>query len=160
MSSVKSFALTTDIWSSDANHSYTGLTFHYITTEYEFESNVQETKEFSDSHTGSNIADELLAILSDWNVSPTMMSAITTDNGANIVLATKILGWPRMACFSHTLQLAVEAATSLSQLSCALGRYRCLVGLFNHSSNSNYMLKKKQVHLQHKTLSLIQDVQT
>ena len=115
MSSVKSFALTTDIWSSHANHSYTGLKFHYITTEYERD--VLETKEFSDSHTGSNIADELLAILSDWNLSPTMMSAITTDNGANIVLATNILNQPRMACFSHTLQLTVEAATSLSQLS-------------------------------------------
>ena len=118
MSNLKSFALTTDIWSSRANHSYTGLTFHYITTECELESNVPETKEFSDSHTGRNIADELLAILRDWNLSPTMMSAITTNNGANI------LNWPKMACFICTLQLAVEAATSLPQLSHSLGRYR------------------------------------
>ena len=119
-----------------------------------------ETKEFSDSHTGINIADELLAILSNWKLVPTMLSAITTDNGSNIVLATSILEWPRLACFSHTLQLAVEAATSLPQLSRALGRCRRLVGHFNHSYKSCYILKKKQVDLQHKNQSLIQDVQT
>ena len=54
--------------------------------------------------------------------------------------------------------MAVEAATDLQQLSRALGRCRCLVGHFNHSYNSCYILKKKQVDLQHKTLSLIQDV--
>lgn len=52
---------------------------------------------------------------------------------------------------------ATVAATSLPQLSRALGRCRRLVGHFNHSVNSNRILKKK---LQYKTLSLIQDVQT
>ena len=79
-----------------------------ITTEYDLESKVLETKEFSNSHTGRNIANELQAILSEWNLVPTMLSGITTDNGSNIVLATSILNWPRIACFSHTLQLAVK----------------------------------------------------
>ncbi len=133
------------------------MTLHYITDDYELESKVLETKEFSESHTGSHIADELVGILSDWKLVPSMLSAITTDNGSNIVLATSILEWPRLACFSHTLQLA---ATRLPQLSCALGRCRRLVGHFNHSYKSCYILKKKQVDLQHKNLSLIQDVQT
>ena len=149
VSKIKSFALTTDIWSSWAwaNHAYTGLTLHYITTEYELESKVLETKEFSNSHTGRNIADKLQEILSEWNLVPTMLSGITTDNGSNIVLATSILDWPRIACFSHMLQLAIEAATGLPQLSRALGRCRRLVG---HLYNSCYILKKKQVDLQHK----------
>ena len=132
----------------------------YYNGVYELESKTLETKEFFDSHTGINIAGELQSILSEWNLDPTMLSGITTDNGSNIVLATSILNWPRIACFSHTLQLAVEAATDLQQLSRALGCCRCLVGHFNHSYNSCYILKKKQVDLQHKTLSLIQDVQT
>ncbi len=82
LTNIKSFALTTDIWSSPSNHSYTGLTLHYITDDYELESKVLETKEFSESHTGSHIADELVGILSDWKLVPSMLSAITTDNGS------------------------------------------------------------------------------
>ena len=73
----------------------------YYNGVYELESKTLETKEFFDSHTGINIAGELQSIVSEWNLDPTMLSGITTDNGSNIVLATSILNWPRIACFSH-----------------------------------------------------------
>ena len=44
------------------------------------------------------------------------------QQGSNIVFATKILGWPRMPCFSYTLHLAVEQAMSLPNVSRALIR--------------------------------------
>lgn len=47
------------LWSSRA---YTGVTIHCITSEYELESSVLETKEFQDFHTAKNIADELSTI--------------------------------------------------------------------------------------------------
>ena len=69
-----------------------------------------------------------------------MLTAVTTDNGANIVLATDILNWPRMPCFSHSLHLAVEAATKRPQVSRALAHSKCLVGHFHHSAKSSYTL--------------------
>ena len=65
-----------------------------------------------------------------------------------------------MTCFSHSLHLAVEAATKLSQISRALARCKCLVGHFHHSAKSSYTLKKKQMDLQHNTEALVQDVTT
>ena len=157
---VKSFALTTDIWTSRANHSYTGLTIHYISKDFQLASHLLETKEFPESHTGNNIADELIAILSEWNLDHQMLSAVTTDNGSNIVLATDILNWSRMPCFSHSLHLAVEAAMRLSRVSQALARCKRLVGHFHHSAKSSYTLKKKQLDLQHSTHALVQDITT
>ena len=59
--------------------------------DYQLASHLLETKEFPESHTGSNIADELLVILDEWKLAPQILTAVTTDNGANIVLAADIL---------------------------------------------------------------------
>ncbi len=133
------FAVTTDLWTSRAKHAYTGLTVHYITGEFSLQSHLLETKEFPESHTGENIAEELEGILQEWNLPLDRLSAVTTDNGSNIVRAADILGWQRMPCFSHTLQLAVEKAMSLPEVSRALARCRRLVSHFNHSSKSTYI---------------------
>ena len=85
---------------------------------------------------------------------------MTTDNGTNIVYASEILQWKRMPCFSHTLQLAVEVVLKLPEVSRALARCRQLVGHFNRSAKSSYLLQQKQADLHHKKLALIQDVTT
>ena len=36
------------------------------------------------------------------------VSAVTTDNASDMVLAMNMLEWTRIPCFSHSLQLAVE----------------------------------------------------
>ena len=41
-----------------------------------------------------------------------------------------------------------------------IGKCKRLVGYFNHSSKSYYLLHQKQIALNHKQLSLIQDVVT
>ena len=50
-----SFVMTTDIWSSRANDSYIGYTFHYIIDnghKFVLNSHLLEVKNFPDSHTG------------------------------------------------------------------------------------------------------------
>ena len=44
-----------------------------------------------------------------------------------MVAAYDITGWLKMPCFSHTLQLAVEAVFKLPEVSRALARYRNVV---------------------------------
>jgi len=64
------------------------------------------------------------------------------------------------ACFSDTLQLAVEKAMTLLEVSRALARCRCLVSHFNHSSKSTYLLEQKQEDLHHRQHSLLHDAAT
>ena len=160
MANVNSFALTTDIWTSRSNQAYTGLTVHYVDQEFNLQSHLLETKEFPESHTGANIAEELETIMDEWKLHKQGLSAITTDNGSNVVSAINMLECMRMPCFSHTLQLAVERVLKLPRVSTALARCRRLVSHFNHSAKSTYMLKQKQTNLQCKQLGLVQDVVT
>ena len=105
----------------DAIHAYYSLTV---------KSHLLETREFSDSHTAANIAEELKGIIQEWSLSLDKLSAATTDNGTNIVLATEILQVQRMPCFSHTLQLAVEKAMQLPDVAKAIARCKHLVTHF------------------------------
>ena len=158
-----SFAMTTDIWSSRANDSYIGYTFHYIIDnghEFVLKSHLLEVKNFPDSHTGENIMTELQEVFSQWNLSPSNLASFVTDNGSNIVRAFTLLGWPRVSCFSHTLHLAVEEVFKIPDVSKALARLKRLVSHFNHSPKATYVLKQKQQLLQHTELNLIQDVST
>ena len=157
---VSYYALTTDIWTSRHNEAYTGITIHFVNATYQLKSYLLETQVFPEAHTGSNIAEELQEILKNWKLPQDKISAITTDNGTNIVAALEIVQWKRMQCFSHTLQLAVEVVLKLPEVSRALARCRHLVAHFNRSAKSTYLLKQKQVNLHQKTLALVQDVST
>ena len=162
LSDSTSFSMTTDIWSSRANDSYIGYTFHYYFTddgcEFTLKSHLLEIHSFPDSHTGKNIMTELQEVFSRWNLLPSNLASFVTDNASNIVRAFTLLGWPRVSCFSHTLQLAVEEAVKIPAVSKALARIRRLVTHFNHSPKATYVLKQKQQLLQHTDLTLIQDV--
>ena len=154
------YAITTDIWSSRHLDSYTGLTIHYIDGNFELQSHLLDTREFSESHTGENIATELKEILGEWNMSLENLVAATTDNGSNIVLTTEMLDWTRMPCFSHTLQLAVEVILKIPEVVKALARCRRLVTHFRHSPRSTHLLRQKQTDLHHPQEVLTQDVST
>ena len=91
---INRFAITTDIWTSRAHHSYIGTTVHYVDAAYNLQSHMLGTCEFSDSHTAVNIAEAPQQILQDWKLPTDCLSAATTDNGRNIAMAMEILGWP------------------------------------------------------------------
>ncbi|GAA6102652.1 ubiquitin carboxyl-terminal hydrolase 29-like [Tachysurus ichikawai] len=47
-------------------------------------------------------------MLSEWDLVEEKLSAITTDNGANVVKAAALNGWIRQQCFGQRLHLAIE----------------------------------------------------
>ncbi|GAA6085766.1 zinc finger BED domain-containing protein 4-like [Tachysurus ichikawai] len=53
------------------------------------------------------IAQGLKDMLSEWDLAEEKLSAITTDNGANVVKAAALNGWIRQQCFGHRLHLAI-----------------------------------------------------
>ena len=160
ISQAEYFAITTDLWTSRSKHAYIGITIHYVTSQFDLRNHLLATKEFSDSHTAENLTEILQRILSEWKLSKDAVSAVTTDNGSNIVLAIDLAGWVRLSCFSHTLQLSVERAMAIPEITKVLARCRRLVSHFNHSSKSSYLLKEKQRDLHHKQHNLVQDVAT
>ena len=101
--------------------------------------------------------------MDEWGLSLYQVSAVTTNNASNMVLTMNVIEWTRIPCFSHRLQLAVEDALKLPQVSHALARCRRLVSHFHHfhhSAKSAYLLWQKQVDLHQEQLRLIRDVQT
>ena len=157
---VKWYAITTDMWTSRAKQAFSAITVHYVTNEFKLQSHLLETREFPESHTGVNIAQEIEEVLGEWKLPLQGIIAATTDNGANITSAIEMLECPHLPCFSHTLQLAVEQALKISEVAKMIAKCKRLVTHFNHSSKSYYLLHQKQIALNHKQLSLIQDVVT
>ena len=151
------YVMTTDGWSSRANHSYiNSITLHYINNEWEMKCFLLETREMVEQHTAANLANYLEEGLVRWNLAATSISAKVTDNASNITAAITKLEWQRLGYFSHTLQLGVQKALNLSAVSRALGRGRRLVSHFHSSIKSTNVLCQKQRDLKHKEHKLIQ----
>ena len=55
MSSIRFYSITTDIWSSRHQDSFTGVTVHYLDEDYQLQSHVLDVCEFPKSHTAENI---------------------------------------------------------------------------------------------------------
>jgi len=109
------YCITKDMWSSRAKQSYIAITIHYLTDSFDMRSHLLRTKEFPEAHTSDMIVESLLQILMEWELDSDKLLAATTDNGSNIALALRKLGWSRISCFSHTLQLSVEKALSFAK---------------------------------------------
>ena len=83
-------SLTTDIWSSRATQGYMTVTAHFISNEWKMKYHVLETSRMVESHTAENIASKLTKVMNDWKITD-KISAVVTDNAANVVKAVKLL---------------------------------------------------------------------
>ena len=154
------FAGTCDFWTSPASIPYLTFTVHFVDKAWNLQSFSLSTSPLYEDHTGRNIADALLDILANWELLPENLIATTTDNGANIVNAFKILKWIRLSCFGHNLDLAVNKALKCDGVESALAKCRRLVELFHRSWKKSLDLAKKQELLGLPTHKLIGSVLT
>ena len=159
LNSAEWYAITTDMWTSRAKHAYCAVTVHFI-VDFKLQSFLISVHEFPDSHAAENIVQEIRDALSEWNLSITRIVAATTDNGANITAGISLLGVTQLPCFSHTLQLAVEQALKLPDISKLTARCKRLVAHFNRSAKSYALLRQKQIALGHEQHALVNDVVT
>jgi hypothetical protein len=123
-------SLTTDIWSSCAQTSYLGVTFHYLTKDFHVKGVTPDMRLLKTSHTGMNIADILEEILSDWHVDPT---AIVTDNASSMCLCGRQFPL-HVPCAGHTLQLAINSGLKIHAVESVLEKCRKLVTHFKRST--------------------------
>ena len=107
-------SLTTDMWTSEANDAYLGLTSHFLLADFELVSLCLAVEPFTGRHTGVNIASCLKQILRDFNIDPAAVSAVITDNASNMDLALRLGEWNSRHCFGHTLQLTIDDGIKMS----------------------------------------------
>ena len=82
------FSATTDVWTSAATEPYMMLTIHFIDKTWNLQSLCLDTVPMFADHTGQNIADAVLDIFDNWQLSTDKLVAATTDSGSNIVAAS------------------------------------------------------------------------
>ena len=160
ISQVSHVALTSDLWTSRTTESYMTITCHFLSPTWELKSLVLETLKFNLSHTAEHIADALLKVSENWDISSKVV-AIVTDNASNIVAAVKITGWIHVPCFAHTLNLIVsEAIKSDETVSDLKKRCKQMVTFFHQSVKATEKLKEVQQQLKLPEHKLIQEVDT
>lgn len=69
-------------------------------------------KVLTQHHTADNICKDIQEMIDAWKISTERIVSITTDNGANIVLAVKKLlsNDKHIICFAHNLNLCAMKA--------------------------------------------------
>ena len=160
ISQVSHVALTSDLWTSRTTESYITITCHFLTATWELKSLVLETLKFDLSHTAEHIADALLKVAENWDISSKVV-AIVTDNASNIVAAVRITGWVHVPCFAHTLNLVVsEAIKSDESVSDLKKRCKQIVTFFHQCVKATEKLKEVQCQLKLPEHKLIQEVDT
>lgn len=126
--------VASDLWSSNTMEPHMSYTIHYIGEDWKLHSRCLQTMFCPEDHTGENLSAAISSSLESWGLKQAQQTCLTTDNGANILRAVRILGQTHLPCFGHCLQLAITSATGHnSRVSRAYGLCRKIVGSFSHS---------------------------
>ena len=140
------YAGTTDLWSSITCEPYICYTIHYIDRDWNMCSKCLQTHYMPEAHTAVNLQEALTASLGQWNLDTDKQVVITTDNGANIKLACELLGWQRLSCFGHNLDLAVNKGLDDGRMhvDTVIRKCRKIVAAFSQSWKRSNELTKIQ----------------
>ena len=104
-----------------------------------------------------DLTEFLKNLMREWNIE-NKITAIASDNAANITVAIREGDWRQIPCFAHTLNLCVQSA--LQHLAAVLKKVKSVVEFFKRSSQANQKLITMQKRLSLPTLKLKQDVAT
>ena len=150
------------MWTSNTTEPYLSYTIHFVGNNWSLDTRCLQVLYLPKDHNGQNIAEALEGALDSWNLDASRQVCITTDNGSNIACATTThLGWTRLSCFGHNLNLAIEnSIKNDDRVSRALGVCRKLVSTFSHSFKLKQSLSKAQKELDLPCHNLVTDCQT
>lgn len=153
-------AITTDCWTALNTESYITITAHFIGEDWQIASAVLVTESLPSRHTADVLAEKLNDSVAQWNIEGRVIACVH-DNAANIVAANRPgrVNWISMACFAHTLQLAIHDGFAL-YLYRVISAAAKLVSHFNHSTVATKALQKKQEQMGLPAHKLIQSCKT
>jgi hypothetical protein len=131
---IPAFSFTTDCWTSSAMDPYISFTMSYLSADFSLHAVALENKPLTGSHTAEVILDSLEKSMESWNLPREIPIFCVRDNGANIKSAIRKSDWFDLACFAHTLQLAIGDAKAASEgVENMLTKCRRLVTHYHHS---------------------------
>ncbi|XP_072237421.1 E3 SUMO-protein ligase ZBED1-like [Leuresthes tenuis] len=152
-------AITGDHWTSAGNHSYLGVTGHFIDGEWNLNSFALTVMKTETRHFADKCAEQFLNVANDWGIE-NKISTIGTDSAANMLAATRALPYEHIACYAHILQRTITVCLDGSGFAGVLAKCRKIVGHFKQSPASTTELNQQQVALGKKSEQLIRDVPT
>ncbi|XP_073979938.1 E3 SUMO-protein ligase ZBED1-like [Rhodnius prolixus] len=112
---------------------------------------------YSERHTANNLASHLQSTVQEWELT-NKVTAVVTDNGANIVSAVKQCNWRHISCFARSLNLVVHSG--IAEIRVTTDKIKALVEYFKRSSHSLTKLHNTQTQMGFPKLKLKQDVPT
>ena len=160
LEAVNCVGLTHDLWSSCNTESFGTFTVLYIKKDFTLNCKVLQTRKLSGQHTSEAIAESLQSWKDEWDLKSIIG---TSDNAANEVKAFDLLGWPRIGCMGHNINLAVRQALKVPRVNHLISKGRSLVSYFHRSNLAMDVLHEKQILLlekQHNRHKLINDYVT
>ncbi|CAH1098840.1 unnamed protein product [Psylliodes chrysocephalus] len=152
--------LTTDGWTSRSNDSFYSVTAHYIVEDEKntyLASDLLGCVSYTERHTGENIANKITCMLAEWDIN-NKITAVVTDNAANMKLAVRIGSWRHWGCFAHSLNLVTQSG--LKEIQEVLDKIKVIVRFFHKSSHAYSKLKETQERMELPILKLKNDVPT
>lgn len=159
LKNVEAVCLTTDGWTSKTNQSFISVTAHFIDPKNEtlISSVLLGCIDFDEKHTSDNLARFLRNLVEEWNLS-NKLTAIITDNAANIKAAIRKCNWRWLSCFAHSINLTVQS--SLDCIDSTLSKVKSIVQYFKKSSHALAKLNDYQKRTSSPILKLKQDCPT
>lgn len=149
--------VTTDSWTSVNTSNFTAITVHWLNEETKLCSCLLDCVEYNERHTAENLAKLFQEKFEEWGIQ-NKISAIVTDNAANVVAAVRHGKWGHLACFAHTINLVVQ--NGLKEINGSLFKFRRVVEFFKRSSNALAKLNQTQEQMTLPILKLKIDVCT
>lgn len=162
LSSIENITLTTDIWSDTLNmKSFLGVTAHYG-IDIELCSVTLGVYELDERHTSDYLAEVLLKACQEWGIDPENVTAVVTDNAANIVKAVDLAFGKRkhIPCFAHTLNLVAEGTMVCTEWRHIVSKVKSIVTWFKQSCIASDELRKAAAAEAATETKLIQSVDT
>lgn len=94
---IKTAEVTTDGWTSIKNDSFIAVTAHFIDQNMKLKSYLLGCVEYTKNYTARNLASFLQNVFIEWGIEH-RISAVVSDNAANILAAVKEGGWRSIGC--------------------------------------------------------------
>lgn len=160
---VDDITITMDIWSEMmTTKSFLGFTVHFIHST-KLCSAALGIFELSQSHTANYIYNELMNVLSLWDIPKSKILAIVTDNDATMLKAVgeKFGKKKHLRCFAHSINLVAEATIKkVDGLQNLISQVRNIVKFIKRSVNCSDELRQLQEKNGDSFKKLILDVVT
>jgi hypothetical protein len=103
--------MSTDLWTDNFRKiPYITIVAHFTSSEWKCERFALLTRAFLNEHTGENIKRDLQSAVDEFNIKINAnIPTIVSDQGSNVLLASKLMRWYQINCAAHVFNLVIVA---------------------------------------------------